>query len=43
MRQSSKSTISFASGDRLDFVPYISKEMIDRALDIARSVVKSSL
>jgi hypothetical protein len=34
---------SFASGDRLDFVPYISKEMIDRALDIARSAAKSSL
>lgn len=28
---------SFAQGDRLGFVPYITKEMIDRAVDLAKN------
>jgi hypothetical protein len=33
----------FEAGDRLGFVPYISKEMIDRAVEIAKDVTSSCL
>jgi hypothetical protein len=33
---------SFESGDRLGFVPYISKEMIDRAVEIAKDAAQST-
>lgn len=35
--------VSFEHGDRLGFVPYITKEMIDRAVFLAREAVKPTV